>query len=195
MTVGGSAKNRLIWAAVALTVVVTVGIGALLTHVRHHDAAVVAGPQFPVIDRSALAPVQTRVLDIVETQWRTQPAATTFTEGVDEPWCADFVSWVMREAGVALRNPNSGSWRIPGVYTLKEAFQAAGRFELPAAYRPQPGDVVLWGPDSPMGLHANIVVAADAMSVTTVGGNEGGIALRRSIIGDMTGLLGYGKLR
>lgn len=191
---GSSAKKRLCWATAALAAVVVVGFGALLRDAHHPNAAVLAGPVFPVLDRTTLTPVQNRVLDIVEAQWRAQPAAATFSEGTTEPWCADFVSWVMREAGVALRNPNSGSWRIPGVYTLQETYQATDRFAPAAQHRAQPGDVVLWGPDSPMGLHANIVVAADGAWVTTVGGNEGGIALRRSSIDEMTGLLGYGKL-
>ena len=101
----------------------------------------------------------------------------------------------MRESGVALDNPNSGSWRIPGVYTMQEYYQSVGRFQAAENYRPRPGDVVLWGPGSPMGLHANIVLAADADTLTTVGGNEGGIAVRRSDLKLDTDLIGFGRLQ
>jgi hypothetical protein len=117
-----------------------------------------------------------------------------FAEGDDEPWCAAFVSWVMREAHAPLSNPNSGSWRIPGVYTMQEYYSAVNRLE-PAGYQPRFGDVVLWGPDSPMGLHANIVVATEGPIVTTVGGNEeGGIRLRRNEFRADSHLLGFGRL-
>lgn len=56
----------------------------------------------------------------------------------------------------------------------------------------QPGDIALWGPVSAMGLHANIVVATDPSTITTVGGNEGGISVRRSAI-DSEHLLGFGR--
>jgi len=76
---------------------------------------------------------------------------------------------------------------------MQEYYASAGRL-IPADQVPQPGDAVLWGPDSPMGLHANIVIGADASAVTTVGGNEGGIRVRRNVISAATHLLGYGRL-
>jgi hypothetical protein len=116
-----------------------------------------------------------------------------FSEGTAEPWCADFVSWVMHQAGFSLDNPNSGSWRIPDVYTMQEYYGSVSRL-TPAHGTPRPGDVMLWGPGSPMGLHANIVIAAVGTTVTTVGGNEGGIRIRRTEVGSDLHLLGYGSL-
>jgi hypothetical protein len=81
------------------------------------------------------------------------------------------------------------------VYTLQEYYQSVGRFRPADDYTPQLGDVVLWGPDSPMGLHANTVVAADATTITTVGGNEGGISVRRTAVGPESHLLGFGRLQ
>jgi hypothetical protein len=43
----------------------------------------------------------------------------------------------MRQAGTSLNKPNSGSWRIPGVYTLQEYYQSVGRFEAPD-FQPPP---------------------------------------------------------
>lgn len=66
-----------------------------------------------------------------------------------EPWCADFVSWVYKEAGHPLKNPNSGSWRIPGTYTLREYYEAQGAFRpADSGYEPQLGDVAIYE-DSP----------------------------------------------
>jgi hypothetical protein len=60
-----------------------------------------------------------------------------FSEGTAEPWCADFVSWVMHQAGFSLDNPNSGSWRIPDVYTMQEYYGSVSRLTPPTA-RPGP---------------------------------------------------------
>jgi hypothetical protein len=99
----------------------------------------------------------------------------------------------MHQAGFSLDNPNSGSWRIPGVYTMQEYYASVNRL-TPANGTPRPGDVMLGGAGSPMGLHANIVIAAVGTTVTTVGGNEGGIRIRRTEVGSDLHLLGYGSL-
>jgi hypothetical protein len=155
--------------------------------------ATVGTQQFPDIDRAGLSAGRSRVLDVLKVEFERQPPGEMFSEGTAEPWCADFVSWVMHRAGVSLRNPNSGSWRIPGVYTMQDYYGSVNRL-APASSTPQPGDVMLWGPNSPMGLHANIVIAAVGATVTTVGGNEGGIQIRRSEVGADLHLLGYGRL-
>lgn len=186
-------RFRSIGAAVLTALVVTaLAVTAVLLANRpstpEHPAA------FPSFDRSALSERQLRVLDIARAQFDAQRPGTVYSEGVEEPWCADFVSWVFHEAGQPLANPNSGHWRIPGVYTLSEYFQAVGRFE-PPEYRPRPGDVVLYDEPSPLGLHTNIVVVTDGAEITTVGGNEeGGIRIRTLSVGPDTHLIGYGRL-
>jgi hypothetical protein len=190
-----SHRRRVIGGVFAALVVLAAGVTAAV--VREQPVSSAPSPaeqRFPDVNRSALTPLQVQVLDVLRTQFDTQPPGTVFAEGSDEPWCADFVSWVTQQANVPLSNPNSGSWRIPGVYTMQEYYAAVSRLE-PASYRPRFGDVVLWGPDSPMGLHANIVVAVDGPIVTTVGGNEeGGIRLHRNEIRPDSHLLGYGRL-
>jgi hypothetical protein len=174
-----------------------VGAAALLSWPAHPPAPRGAESsqvqRFPPVDRAALSPAALRVIDVLDTQFDEQSPGETYAEGSTEPWCADFVSWVMKQAGTPLENPDSGSWRIPGVYTMQEYYQSVGRFE-PPGFRPRPGDVVLWGEHSPMGLHANVVVAVEGTAVTTVGGNEGGIRVRTTDVGPDTGLLGYGRL-
>jgi CHAP domain len=193
MVSGGARRRRgaLVVGAVAVVVAITAVI------MCWPDSQLVApegtaAQQFPDIDRAGLSTGRSRVLDVLKVQFERQPPGEMFSEGAAEPWCADFVSWVMHRAGVSLRNPNSGSWRIPGVYTMQEYYASVNRL-APASSTPRPGDVMLWGPDSPMGLHANIVIAAVGATVTTVGGNEGGIRIRRSEVGADLHLLGYGR--
>ena len=192
------AAKRFLGALIA--VLILAGVGYAIVH-RTAGATnkppTVTGQPFPAIDRSTLTPLQNRVLDIVHRQFEDQPPATTFTEGHDESWSADFVSWVMRQAGTPLSDPGNGSWRIPTVYDLESYYYSVGRLKRPD-YRPRPGDVMLWGVRSPLALHANIVVTVDYDGagdiVTTVGGDERGIGLRRTQIRPDLALLGYGRL-
>ncbi|MFC9551219.1 CHAP domain-containing protein [Rhodococcus sp. NPDC056960] len=131
--------------------------------------------EFPVVDTRALSPQQARIVGLLEAEHGRQRPGTFYSEGVEEAWCADFVSWIMREAGQPLSNPNSGYWRIPGVYTLREYYESQSRFEhAGGGYRPTVGDVVLYDNSSWVGQHTNVVVAVDGDRATTVGGNEFG---------------------
>ncbi|WP_067721783.1 CHAP domain-containing protein [Nocardia yamanashiensis] len=181
---------------VALAVGGVVGVG--LWH-RRGDAPVLAGERlrsFPDVDRSGFDETQGRIVDVLAGEFDAQHDGTKYSEGVDEPWCADFVSWVMREAGRPLANPNSGSWRIPGVYTLEDYYRGQQRFEA-ANYLPKAGDVVMYSETSAFQQHTNIVIAADpaAGTITTVGGNEfGQITIHRYNPSLISGLVGYGRL-
>jgi hypothetical protein len=188
------AAKRFLGALVVLLVLAWVGY-AIVHRTVHTDTSApsLTGKQFPDVDRRPLTPLQNRVLDIARQQFQNQPPATFFTDGHDESWSADFVSWVMRQAGTRLASPDDGSWRIAGVYGMEQYYQSVGRLEGPD-YRPHPGDVMLWGVRSPLALHANIVVEIDGDVVTTVGGDERGIGLRRTQIRPDLGLLGYGRL-
>lgn len=152
-----------------------------------------ARPAFPAVDTAALDPRRRAIIEAVHREYDANAPATTFSEGVDEPWCADFVSAVMRESGVPLRNPNSGSWRIPGVATLTDYLRDSGRWRG-VQYRPQPGDIVVYDHPSPWGQHTNIVVAVDGDRVSTVGGNQppDGITLHTADLGDDEGVQGFG---
>ncbi|SEE45094.1 CHAP domain-containing protein [Rhodococcus jostii] len=151
---------------------------------------------FPAVDTTALSPQQARIVGLLETEHGRQRPGTFFSEGVEEPWCADFVSWIMREAGQPLSNPNSGHWRIPGVYTLREYYESQSRFEqVGAGYRPTVGDVVLYDNSSWVGQHTNIVVAVDGDTATTVGGNEfGRIRVHTVDWSTDSAVVGFGRL-
>lgn len=149
---------------------------------------------FPEVDTSALTSEQVTVVELVRAEHERQRPGTFYSEGVDEAWCANFVSWIMNEAGQPLSNPNSGSWRIPGVYTLTEYYQAQGKFE-PKGYVPSVGDVVLYDNSSWVGQHTNIVVAVDGDTATTVGGNElGKIRVHTVDVLSDSAIVGFGAL-
>ncbi|MEO7078289.1 MAG: CHAP domain-containing protein [Rhodococcus sp. (in: high G+C Gram-positive bacteria)] len=149
---------------------------------------------FPDVDAAALSSEQAEVVELLRTEHSRQNPGTFYSDGVEEAWCANFVSWIMREAGQPLSNPNSGSWRIPGVYTLTEFYQGEGRFE-PKGYTPSVGDVVLYDNSSWIGQHTNIVVAIDGNTATTVGGNElGKIRVHTVDISGDSAVVGFGRL-
>ncbi|MBS9532195.1 CHAP domain-containing protein [Mycobacterium sp. M1] len=150
---------------------------------------------FPAVDTAGLDPARMQIVEQAHAQFDARHRGAFYSQGVEEPWCADFVSWVMNAAGQPLTNPNSGSWRIPGVATLQEFYEAAGRFQPVGAYRPRVGDVVLYGEPSPFGQHTNIVLGYDDGVLTTVGGNEDrGVSVHRFPLAGDPGVLGFGTL-
>ncbi|MFE3291935.1 CHAP domain-containing protein [Rhodococcus sp. NPDC059234] len=166
-------RRALVWVTAAVAAVAVVATGVLWLAPSRYlpwDTA-----DFPTVNRSELSGPQARIVDLLDAEHRAQRPGTFYSEGSEEPWCADFVSWIMREADLPLSNPNSGHWRIPGVYTLREYYASQGRFEKAGGgYRPVVGDVVLYDNSSWVGQHTNIVVAVDRNTATTVGGNEFG---------------------
>lgn len=155
---------------------------------------------FPDVDRSTLTPLQTTVLDELEAQYRNPESGEFYSEGVEQPWCANFVSWIMAESGAPYVNPNSGHWRIPGVLTLREYFVEEGRF-IPAGtdYVPQTGDVAVYIGSTFVGQgeHTNMVVTADPATgeAITLGGNEmGKVRLHSLHWADDASLVGFGTL-
>ncbi|UZF54259.1 CHAP domain-containing protein [Gordonia polyisoprenivorans] len=169
---------------------------------RHDDDAVSravngmtgrARPPFPVVDTTTMTASGARIIESVRAEYARNASGTTYSGGVDEPWCADFVSTVMHESGVPLDNPNSGSWRIPGVATLTDYLHSSGRWRGPG-HRPQPGDIVIYDKPSPWGQHTNIVVAVNGDEVTTVGGNQppDGVTLHTADLAADPGPQGFG---
>ncbi len=129
----------------------------------------------PTVDPAALTTAQAALWSVVQQAFAAQQPGTAYSQGVDEAWCADFVSWVFDQAGHPYRNPSSGSWRIPGTFTLTEYFQSLGAFHDPAepGLVPRLGDVAVYDQDSSVwGQHTNIVLAFDGTWLVTVGGNQ-----------------------
>ena len=100
---------------------------------------------FPDIDTANLSPTRQKIISLAKTEFKAQSAGTKFSQGAEEAWCANFVSWIMYQAGAPLKNPHTGGWRIPGTFTLREYYEANGRFKLAnSGYQPLPGDVAIY---------------------------------------------------
>ena len=149
---------------------------------------------FPDIDTANLSPTRQKIISLAKTEFKAQSAGTKFSQGAKEPWCANFVSYIMNQAGAPLKNPHTGGWRIPGTFTLREYYQAADRFKsADSGYQPLPGDVAIYRNSPVFGDHTNIVLKNDNGALTTVGGNEAN-RIRVFVNRDKQydGLLGYG---
>ena len=149
---------------------------------------------FPDIDTANLSPTRQKIISLAKTEFKAQSAGAKFSQGTEEAWCANFVSWIMYQAGAPLKNPHTGSWRIPGTFTLREYYEATGRFKSAnSGYQPLPGDVAIYRNSLVFGDHTNIVLKNDNGVLTTVGGNEVN-RIRVFVNHDKQydGLLGYG---
>ena len=198
-------KKRYVFALVLIPLIaVCISLGALywpkITHKLH--SLRVAGSidssrgeaTFPQIDTTNLHPTRQKIISLAKTEFKAQSAGAKFSQGAEEAWCANFVSWIMYQAGAPLKNPHTGGWRIPGTFTLREYYEAADRFKSAnSGYQPLPGDVAIYRNSPVFGDHANIVLRNDNGVLTTVGGNEAN-RIRVFVNHDKQydGLLGYG---
>ena len=151
---------------------------------------------FPDIDTANLSPTRQKIISLAKTEFKAQPAGAKFSQGAEEAWCANFVSWIMHQAGAPLKNPHTGGCRIPGTFTLREYYEANGRFKpANSGYQPLPGDVAIYRNSPVFGDHTNIVLKNDNGVLTTVGGNEAN-RIRVFVNRDKQydGLLGYDVL-
>jgi hypothetical protein len=154
---------------------------------------------FPTIDKTELTPLQQKILAINTAEYAKKPISydatvLTYTQGSKEAWCADYATWVLNQAGVPLVSPYSGSWRIPGVYTLQEYFQSTDRYKKVGTYTPKLGDIAIYSHGQG---HAAIVLAMHGSTITSIGGNESGrlrIDTRPQVGKGSYDLIGYGIL-
>ncbi len=100
-----------------------------------------------------------------------------YTDGNQEDWCADFVSWVFLKSGHRFVG-GINDWRIKVVYrqvagiqNLRDYFKYFHAYrEASSGYHGAPGDVVLFtrnGAD-----HAGIIVETTSAGMKTVEGNR-----------------------
>ena len=161
------------------------------THVTFDSSS--GEPQFPDINMSQLSPVRQKVIRLARQEFMANPPGTKYSQGANEPWCADFISWLFKEAGSPLKNPHTGSWRIPGTFTLREYYQQVGKFKpADSGYTPRPGDVAIYHGSPIFGDHTHMVLKYDNGILTTVGGNEGKIRVFANTKKQYDGLVGYG---
>jgi hypothetical protein len=101
------------------------------------------------------------------------------------PWCAYFVSWAAREAGVPLGDAGQGFGRVDDVWAWG---QRAGKTLAPGA-TPAPGDLIVWDE------HIGLVESIDADgTVHTIEGNSSDRVARRTYGSDGGGAVGYVRL-
>lgn len=177
----------------AIIIAIAVGLGMIISAALVVRTAMQS--PFDVITDD-LAPTQRTIVTLLEQEYYAQPAGIKYTEGDKEPWCADFASWIMREAGIPYTGGPESDWRLELVEPITQYYKDTGRFRTAAeGYAPKAGDVVMYRDPSPYGNHINIVIRNDNGLVTSVGGNEGGeIQVSTHRASDDPGLVGYGIL-
>lgn len=156
------------------------------------------------LDTTGFSATQRQTLAIVQAEYAKQPTSyddivLTYTEGFEESWCADFISWVFNEAGSPFIHPDTGYWRIPGVLTLQSYYKQHGAYYEVGEYQPVFGDVAFYIGETPDGTseeHVAIVLAVDGDTVITIGGNEtseGIVQIRSDLMQEgEQGLIGFG---
>ena len=102
------------------------------------------------------------------------------------PWCAYFVSWAAREAGVPIGDAGQGFGRVDDVWAWGER---SGKAIPAGSGRPQPGDLIVW--DEHMGIVES--VGADG-SIRTIEGNSSDMVAQRSYGPDGGGAIGFVRL-
>ena len=137
--------------------------------------------EYPEVASANLSPVQKKIITITKNEYQKRPVSfdksvLAYTQGNKEPWCADYATWVLKQAGAPLANPNSGSWRIPGVLTLQNYYKSSGKYQMAGRYQPKTGDLAFYignkTLDGRSKQHVNIVLNVEGNTMTTIGGNE-----------------------
>ena len=101
-------------------------------------------------------------------------AILTFTDGNAEAWCADFVSWVLREAGQPFSGGASGGWRLAWTPDVRAWFELRGQYRARLVATPEPGDIVSFQHG-----HIGFVRRATPTRLETVEGNAGDAVAQR----------------
>jgi hypothetical protein len=104
------------------------------------------------------------------------------------PWCAYFVSWAAKQAGVPLGEAGQGFGAVSAVASWA---QRTGRWNPAASGQPpQAGDLIVWD-----GRHIGIVESVDADGkIHTVEGNSSNMVTRRTHDASGDGASGYVRL-
>lgn len=155
-------------------------------------------------------PAAQRIVSVAKQEFGRNPVPVEFDQNVlkytdnrRENWCADFVSWVYKEAGVPFTGGASGGWRQAGVENLQKWFKANQTYFNVGSQLPRPGDVAFYigsqTPDESSGRHVNIVISVDPTTNTmvTIGGNESDMVRQqtRKIQLGASNLVGFGRLK
>ncbi len=94
-----------------------------------------------------------------------------YTDGWYELWCADFVSWIYKQAGYPFSGGQAGGWMLAGVSSIQTLGQQNGKFSWHSAgsgYIPKPGDIAIYG-----NQHTNLFISSSGGSSKFIGGDQG----------------------
>jgi hypothetical protein len=109
---------------------------------------------------------------------------------VAEPWCADFVSWVWRRAGVPIGFGGLGSDYVP---ELAAWARLSGRWHAArSGYQPRAGDLVVYRANGSRHGHVGLVVGLRSGRLHTIEGNYRDQVMRRKVVPwapDVTGFI------
>jgi hypothetical protein len=101
------------------------------------------------------------------------------------PWCAYFVSWAARQAGVPLGDSGQGFGRVDDVFAWAQRTGKA----LPAGATPSAGDLIVWDE------HIGVVESVDPDgTIHTIEGNSSDRVSQRTYGRDGGGAVGYVRL-
>jgi hypothetical protein len=101
------------------------------------------------------------------------------------PWCAYFVSWASRQAGVPLGDSGQGFGRVDDVFAWAQKTGKA----LPAGSTPSAGDLIVWDE------HIGVVESVDADgTIHTIEGNSSDKVSQHTYGRDGGGAVGYVRL-
>lgn len=107
-----------------------------------------------------------------------------YTDNNPEEWCADFVSWIYKEAGKPFSDGLSGGWRINNVFSLDDYLSAKhkGNYFLreDSSQTPEPGDIIIFNDGGPR-THTGLVRSVQGNSITTIEGNLNDSVASRTI--------------
>lgn len=117
-----------------------------------------------------------------------------YANGRREPWCADFVSWSMRQASPTA----AAKYGSAGVSDMESKMQRDHKWFARGAAAPKPGDVIFFAnrgdSDHGHGRHVGIVEKVENGRVYTVEGNSSNAVHRRSYPLDAGRIAGYGRV-
>lgn len=127
------------------------------------------------------------------------PEVNKYTDNTLEYWCADFVSWVYKQAGKPFTGGSSGGWRIAGVKAMRAWFQQNGTYTKNGpGVTPNPGDTYMTAGET----HIGIVEKVENGTVHTISGNtsvenyRNGVGVGRGTYKIGSGQIsGYGSLK
>jgi hypothetical protein len=103
------------------------------------------------------------------------------------PWCAYFVSWLAKNAGVPIGDSGQGFGRVDDVYAWAQSSGKAN--PVGSGQPPRPGDLIVW--DEHMGIVES--VGADGR-IQTIEGNSSDQVSRRTYGADGGGAIGFVRM-